>query len=57
MESKTASLKQSVLLGNQKSLNARCGDEFGWTMARAYGDPIREHQAVRQQVGLLDLSY
>jgi len=32
-------------------------DVAGWTMPASYGDPIAEHRAVRQAVGVADLSH
>src|SRR5436853_73759 len=57
METSLTSPKSSPLVDAQKSLNAQFSDVSGWTMARTYGDPVQEHQAVRERVGLIDLSY
>src|SRR6201999_4057236 len=57
MDLQTSLLKQSPLLDAQKSLDAQLGESFGWTMARNYGDPLKEHQAIRENGGLIDLSY
>src|SRR5437763_705414 len=57
METILTSPKSSALLGTQQTLNAQFSDVFGWTMARSYGDPVQEHQTVRERVGLIDLSY
>lgn len=57
METAASSLKASPLIDVQKSLDAQFGDEFGWTMARAYGDPVQEQRVVREHAGLIDLSY
>ena len=47
----------SLLMDAQKKLNAQFADSFGWLMARVYSDPAEEHRAVRERVGLIDLSY
>ena len=57
METSLTFPKSSPLVDAQKSLNAQFSDVSGWTMARTYGDPVQEHQAVRERVGLIDLSY
>lgn len=57
MDTTISASKSSLLLDAQKPLNAEFGDVHGWMMARAYGNPEHEQQAVRERVGLIDLSY
>ena len=54
MDTTISASKSSLLLDAQKQLNAEFGDAHGWTMARAYGNPEHEYQAVRERVGLID---
>lgn len=39
------------------SHKARFGERFEAEVVEDYGDPLREHQALRESVGLLDFSY
>ena len=57
METTASASKASPLLGAQKALGGQFAEVFGWTMARAFGDPTAEYQAVRERAGLIDLSY
>ncbi|HJQ26615.1 MAG TPA: aminomethyltransferase family protein [Blastocatellia bacterium] len=57
METTASSSKASPLLGAQRALGAQFAEAFGWMMARDFGDPRAEAQAVRQRAGLSDLSY
>jgi aminomethyltransferase len=57
METTLSSLPSSPLLNAEKELSAQFADSFGWLMARAYSDPVDEYRAVRERVGLIDLSY
>ncbi|HLZ34730.1 MAG TPA: aminomethyltransferase family protein [Nitrospira sp.] len=50
-------MKQSRLHEHHKRLNATFEELTGWTMPAHYGDPVAEHRAVRQGVGLADLSH
>jgi folate-binding protein YgfZ len=57
METTASASKPSPLLEAQRQLNANFEDAYGWTMARDYGDAEQESRAVRESVGLIDLSY
>ncbi len=50
-------MKQSRLHSHHVRLGATFEDVTGWTMPVHYGDPVTEHRAVRQAVGLADLSH
>jgi glycine cleavage system T protein len=50
-------LKQTPLRQNQEALGATFSTLFDWEMAQSFGDAAKEHQAVRNSVGLLDLSF
>jgi len=50
-------MKQSRLQGHHERLGATFEDVTGWNMPAQYGDPATEHRAVRQAVGLADLSH
>jgi len=49
--------RNSLLIERQRSLGAVIGEAFGWDMALSYGDPKAEHDRVRTDVGLVDLSF
>lgn len=57
METTISAPKSSLLLDAQKQIDAEFGDVYGWMMARAYGTPDQEQQAVRERAGLIDLSF
>src|SRR5438128_8145623 len=57
METSTSTLLSSPLLKAEERLNAQFGSWHGWQMAQSFGDSAEEHRAVRQGVGLVDLSY
>jgi aminomethyltransferase len=48
---------KSPLQGRQRDLGARFRVFHGWEMAESYSNVIDEHRAVREGVGLIDLSY
>ena len=50
-------MKTTPLHDIQTGLGANFADYAGWDMALDYGDPAAEHLAVRERVGLLDLSH
>ena len=50
-------MKQSRLQGYHVKLGAAFEEVAGWNMPAHYGDWIAEHRAVRQTVGLSDLSH
>jgi glycine cleavage system T protein (aminomethyltransferase) len=50
-------MKQSRLHDHHTRLGATFEDVTGWTMPASYGDPVAEHRAVRQAVGVADLSH
>jgi glycine cleavage system T protein (aminomethyltransferase) len=50
-------MKQSRLHEHHTRLGATFEDVTGWTMPASYGDPVAEHRAVRQAVGVADLSH
>lgn len=50
-------MKQSRLHEHHARLGATFEDVTGWTMPASYGDPVAEHRAVRQAVGVADLSH
>ena len=50
-------MKQSRLHEQHARLGATFEDVAGWTMPASYGDPVAEHRAVRQAVGVADLSH
>src|SRR5437867_4008281 len=49
--------KRSSLHEAQKKLGATFDVIDGWEIARSYSDPLIEHEAVRREAGLIDLSY
>jgi glycine cleavage system T protein (aminomethyltransferase) len=50
-------MKQSRLHNHHRALGATFEDVSGWTMPAHYGDPVAEYCAVRQAVGVADLSH
>lgn len=50
-------MKQSRLHEQHLKLGAMFGEVSGWEMPAHYGDPIAEHTAVRNGVGIADLSH
>jgi glycine cleavage system T protein len=50
-------MKQTRLHSQHTKLGATFEDTSGWEMPAHYGDPVAEHHAVRQAVGLADLSH
>ncbi|HEY5627349.1 MAG TPA: aminomethyltransferase family protein [Nitrospira sp.] len=50
-------MKQSRLHNHHTKLGATFEDVTDWTMPSHYGDVVAEHRAVRQTVGLSDLSH
>jgi glycine cleavage system T protein len=51
------SMKQSRLHGQHTQLGATFEEVTGWEMPAHYGDIAAEHRAVRQAVGIADLSH
>ena len=49
--------KKTPLYDNHVALNALMVDFSGWQMPLHYGSQIQEHQAVRKNVGLFDVSH
>jgi glycine cleavage system T protein len=49
--------KQSALTGFQKSLGAAFAERDGWLLPVNFGDSAAEYKAVRENVGLMDLSH
>src|ERR1700674_43998 len=50
-------LKQTPLATEHRSLNARLVDFGGWDMPVHYGSQIAEHQRVRRDAGMFDVSH
>jgi glycine cleavage system T protein (aminomethyltransferase) len=50
-------MKHSRLHEHHLKLGAVLGEAGGWEMPMHYGDPVAEHTAVRQGVGIADLSH
>ena len=50
-------MKQSRLHDRHTTLGAQMRESSGWTVPAHYGDVAAEHAAVRQQVGIADLSH
>ena len=50
-------MKHSRLHEHHLKLGAVLGEAGGWEMPAHYGDPVAEHTAVRQGVGIADLSH
>lgn len=53
----TAQLKETPLAAAHRQLGARMVDFAGWNMPVQYKSIITEHMAVRQKVGLFDVSH
>ncbi|MFY9180029.1 MAG: glycine cleavage system aminomethyltransferase GcvT [Venatoribacter sp.] len=49
--------KQTALYAKHLEANAKIVDFGGWDMPIHYGSQIQEHQAVRQKVGMFDVSH
>jgi len=49
--------KQTPLKERHQANRAVFGEEDGWIMPLHFGDPLREYQAVRSHVGLLDFCH
>lgn len=49
--------KRSRLYDSELPTGAVFGEWFGWWLPARFGDPLLEYRAVRDGVGLLDLSY
>lgn len=52
-----APLKTSPLHAAHLAMGARMTALAGWEMPADYGDPVAEHQAVRQSAGVFDVSH
>jgi glycine cleavage system T protein len=50
-------MKQSRLHDHHVRLGAAFEEVTGWAVPAHYGDPLAEHRAVRQSVGIADLSH
>ena len=50
-------MQRSSLFSIQQQLDATFSEVAGWALPQHYGDPQSEYQAVRQGVGLSDLSH
>lgn len=50
-------LKHTPLNAAHRALNARMVDFGGWDMPVNYGSQIEEHQAVRTDAGMFDVSH
>jgi len=50
-------MKQSRLHDHHTRLGAAFEDVTGWSIPVHYGDPVAEHKAARESVGLADLSH
>jgi aminomethyltransferase len=50
-------LRQTVLNGEHRALNARMVDFGGWEMPLHYGSQIAEHERVRRAAGMFDVSH
>lgn len=53
----TAQLKETPLANEHRKLGARMVDFAGWNMPVQYKSIVAEHQAVRNKVGLFDVSH
>ncbi|CUT16875.1 MULTISPECIES: glycine cleavage system aminomethyltransferase GcvT [Candidatus Ichthyocystis] len=53
---KTA-LKRTILFSSHQAINARFAPFSGWDMPLNYGSQIEEHHAVRNRVGIFDVSH
>ena len=49
-------MKKLLLNEIHKSLGASFGDSSGWSVPLSYGDELSEYKAVRENVGIIDLS-
>jgi glycine cleavage system T protein len=49
--------KRSPLYGTELAAGVVFGEWFGWELPARFSDPTLEHRAVRDSVGLIDLSY
>ena len=49
--------KQTPLFNAHLALNAKMVDFAGWSMPLHYGSQLNEHQKVRHDVGLFDVSH
>lgn len=49
--------KRTPLYESHLSANAKMVDFYGWEMPLHYGSQLNEHHAVRQQVGVFDVSH
>jgi len=47
----------SLLKAAERELGAHFDISHGWEMAQVYSDPLQEHNAVRTNAGLVDLTY
>ncbi len=52
-----AALKRTPLYALHRSLSARMVDFGGWEMPVQYAGILEEHRAVRERVGLFDVSH
>lgn len=50
-------MPQTPLHSAHEALNATFTDFGGWTMPLKYGSELEEHRAVRNDVGIFDLSH
>ena len=50
-------LKKTVLNAAHRAMNARMVDFGGWDMPVNYGSQIEEHNAVRNNCGMFDVSH
>lgn len=50
-------LRHSPLEGEHEALGAKLGPFAGWHMPIEYEGPLKEHKAVRERVGLFDLTH
>jgi glycine cleavage system T protein len=56
-EPSTAQTKKTPLHAMHDNVGARFEEWFGWEMPSFYSSPLGEHTAVRECVGIVDLSY
>src|SRR5947209_18320758 len=57
MTQASASLRTTPLHANHKKMGAKMVDFGGWDMPVQYSSVLEEHHAVRQRVGLFDVSH
>ena len=50
-------MPQTPLFAKHEALNASFTDFGGWTMPLKYASELEEHRAVRNDVGIFDLSH